>query len=308
MNAASTTEHLPDDHSSDPFIKVVPSVEVLLNDGSSKLFPCLDDYIQCSLEHGIIKQSSEIRDDDDLVIDIFRSWVSYGQTSCSFAKKLAVHFDDSQWLLCVEREAETTSGIGETLCVRLDAAAPQYEAVQFIFPDIETPEQIAHLVNNLCISDRWYLSDRDQGIPPEGSRLVSLRWILPSNKSVNHVLGFAPFATTPLTRRAPFVSLALRVHDELRAIKPINERKLEDGRVQVHLADMESGLEGDSLKRWWDRTEIAKQQHVEPHLLPAARARITFCLTDNIEANFVEPRNVQVEKVSLERARKVQQR
>ena len=56
------------------------------------------------------------------------------------------------------------------------------------------------------------------------------------------------------------------------------ERKFENERIQVHLADMalrDLAPQFDKLKA---KTERERKLLVEPELLPAARARVTFSL------------------------------
>jgi hypothetical protein len=65
--------------------------------------------------------------------------------------------------------------------------------------------------------------------------LIGLRWVLKDDTAVNYVLGFASIPSMPLTRQSPFTALFLRIKDEKRT-----PSDLEDGRVQVHLADLDS--------------------------------------------------------------------
>jgi hypothetical protein len=164
-----------------------------------------------------------------------------GQLGCIFAANLAKDPRSSRWLPIVQLKAlEQGARLPELLNTQLDAAAERNEAVAIIFPDVVTSSDIVQLTNLLCADParRWYRTDAE--IAPDEAGvlgLIGIRWVLTSDKSVNYVLGFANIDTMPQTRRSPFTALFLRVCEEKRT--PSHK---EDGRIQVHLADLDSLL------------------------------------------------------------------
>jgi len=109
---------------------------------------------------------------------------------------------------------------------------------------------------------------------------------------VNYVLGFADIETMPQTRRSPFTALFLRITDEKKT--PAHR---EDGRVQVHLADLDSTfhpqLTHDKVS---EATKKARTNQVEPHLSFAAKAKVTFSIGRDEVGDLCDPRTVTLEK------------
>jgi len=185
--------------------------------------------------------------------------------------------------------------LGGFLNTQLDAASANHEAAVVIFPDVSGADEIVALVNNLCsdLSGRWYRTD--DGIDPDPSgllRLIGLRWVLKEATSVNYVLGFASIDTMPFTRQSPFTALFLRIIEKKRT--PAHR---EDGLVQVHLADLDSTFYPQELHdKVWELTKQYRANHVQPHLAPAARARVTFSVSPEAGKALAPARHVILEK------------
>ena len=280
----------PEPHADLPVLK--RSSTLTLSNGATASFPALQDYVDQLVSEGSIRDKQDlVRNYDHLVGEIFLNWVSAGQTSCLFAARLARKPRQARWLPIVQLDALTTPDLAEFLNAQLDAAARTHEAVALIFPDVSSPEDVVALCNRLCEdpSGRWYRAAADDGAAGDLA-LIALRWVLPTGRSVNHVLGFAPLATTPATRRGPFTALVLRVLDEKRT-----PARQEDGRVQVHLADLDSGIRPQELHdRVWEATKQKKSLHVEPHLAVGARARVTFSVPAELRAHLADAREVAI--------------
>lgn len=150
-------------------------------------------------------------------------------------------------------------------------------------------------MNLLCrdASGRWYwTADGIKPDPTHSLSLIGLRWLLKSNISVNYVLGFASIATMPRTRQSPFVALFLPIREE--KLTPCHR---EDGRIQVHLADLDSMLQPqgkhDTVR---DATMKARDNLVEPHMDAAAKARVTFAVSPLSAESLTSPKKVEIEK------------
>lgn len=231
-----------------------------------------------------------------MIAEIFFQWVSTGQLGCIFALRLASSPRENRWLPVVQLNALTEGvKLGALLNAHLDAAGESHEAAVVIFPDINTEDGIVALVNALCSdpSGRWYRTD--DGIPPDPDgklSLVGLRWILSNDTSVNYVLGFASIEAMPLTRQSPFTAIFLRVKEE--KMTPLHR---EDGRVQVHLADLDSKLPSQAAHdELLELTKIYRANRVEPNMLAVARAKVTFAVSSEAGGRFCAPRRVIIEK------------
>lgn len=268
------------------------SVKVTQTDGAEKLYPGLADYVEYYVAQGAVQDRADlVANYDHLVAEIFFNWLSTGQAGCLFAAKLAHKPRESRWLPLVQINALKEGGqIGDLLNVRLDAAAEDHEAAVVIFPDLSTAEDIVTLVNNLCSdpSGRWYVTDDGVDPDPQGQRLIGLRWIFRDDSSVNYVLGFAPIEGMSATRRSPFVALFLRIKPDKRTAAD-----REDGRVQVHLADLDSTFYPQAFHdRVWEQTKQKRALLVEPEKTATARARVTFAVPADAGEMLCDRRHV----------------
>jgi hypothetical protein len=273
------------------------SLVVSLNDGNTRQFPTIGDYVSHLVDQGIVRDLEDlISNYSQLIGEIFFQWVSTGQLGCLFAAKLAKRPRENRWLPIIQRDAlREGAGLPRSLNALLDAASGTHEAAVVVFPEIRTDEEIVRLVNLLCSDEdkRWYRTD--DGIDPDPSgetSLIGLRWILPSGSSVNYVLGFCALSAMPVTRHSPFTAIFLRTSETKRT--PAHK---EDGMVQVHLADLDSTFyPQDRHDAVWDLTKKYRANFVEPTKSFAARARITFAVSADAGKNLRDPRRVVLEK------------
>jgi hypothetical protein len=268
-----------------------------LNDGSQKHYPTLDDYLAHLVHLGIVKDLDDlVCNYGHLIGEIFFNWVQTGQLACLFAVRLAKKPRENRWFPIVQlRALEEGAALGALLNTQLDAASTQNEAAAIIFPDVVGEDAITALVNALCAdpSGRWYWTN--DGITEDSTgalKLVGLRWILPGDKNVNYVLGFSSIVTMPQTRHSPFTTLFLRIKDFKRS-----EVRTEDGRIQVHLADLDSTFHPQEVHdHVSDLTKKTRTLHVEPHLIAAAKARVTFAISSQAAKSLCAMRHVSLEK------------
>lgn len=286
----------PDPDPGPPAPTLNKSAVFILNDGGQVRYPTRDDYVDRLVAQGLIKSLDDlIANHAQLIGEIFINWVETGQLACVFASVLAKKPRENRWLPAVFlhalKEGDQLPGL---VNAELDAAFDSHEAAVLIFPDIRTGQEIVSLLNLLCgdASGRWYWTSTDIDPDPTGElALVGLRWVLQTDKSVNFVLGFADIPTMPLTRRAPFTALFLRITERKRT----PEHK-EDGRVQVHLADLDSTLQQAVHDRVAEVTAAKRKNYVEPTRSAAARARVAFSLSPREASALCAPRTVVVEK------------
>jgi hypothetical protein len=276
---------------------VKKSAVATLNDGSQLHYPTITDYVNYHISRGAVRDLDDlVNNHGHLIAEIFFHWVSTGQLGCIFALKLAANPRESRWLPIVQlKPLSEGEKLGALLNAHLDAAAESQEAAVVIFPDIKTEAEIVSLVNALCSdpSGRWYWTDDGVSPDPDGKlRLVGLRWVLQSNASVNYVLGFGSIKTMPLTRQSPFTAIFLRIKD-----KKMTPKDKEGGRIKVHLADLDSKLPSQEVHDQYLRlTKPYRANRVEPHMLPVARAKVTFAVSPEAATALCAPKKVEIEE------------
>ncbi len=249
------------------------------NDGVGHAYPSLADYVEYYVAQGLVNDLDDlVQNYGHLIAEVVFNWISTAQVGCVFAAKLARKPRENRWLPIVQLGALAEGNrLGSLLSMQLDVASRSHEAAALIFPDITTQDGIVALVNALCDdpSGRWYRTDESVDANESAPMsLIGLRWVLTEDKSVNLVLGFAPLETMPLTRQAPFTTLFLRIVDEKRT-----PSQREDGRIQVHLADLDSTYHPQERHdKIWDLTKQMRANQVELHMTTAARARNLFSI------------------------------
>lgn len=131
----------------------------------------------------------------------FRSWLRAGMTGCNFAKVLASAADR----VAIAAHLELLPS-AEWLNNLFDANAPAERAVVAIFPMITGPVALVDFLNSLSRDPRWNVQRRTKP-SPAGDVLIGVEWST-SQGDVSHTMGFAPFGTMPVPRRAPYVAIA----------------------------------------------------------------------------------------------------
>lgn len=273
------------------------SLKVTLNDGSERSYSTIADYVDAYVRQGRVRDLADlIENHTNLVNEIFFRWVEAGQLGCLFAVKLSRNPRLNRWHSIVISDAVGEGAqLGGLLNSLLDDASASEEAAAVMFPDIQDEDQIVSIVNNLCAdpSGRWYWT-RD-GIKPDPGdehELIGIRWILKNGSHVNFVLGFADVPSMPLTRRSPFPALFLRITEDKRT-----EITREDGRIQVHLADLDSTFPTQKIhEAVSDQTKVVRANMVEVHMNNMAKAKVTFSITKKSAERLCPPKTVTLDK------------
>jgi hypothetical protein len=224
---------------------------------------------------------------DDEVSNEFFKWVKSGATGCLFAQKFSNPPDPNYWVSSVVPGREDYGKIVSVVQTFLESTVGKAEAAQVIFPDIARAEDIIDLTNALCATGKWFCSEVESAEAKQ-TLLIGLRWLLPDEQHLNWVLGFANLDSMPLTRRSPYTALILRPGapgrvPSIAQDKPneVKERRLDRGKIPVHLADMEtqSKIRDESLKGMWGATQRKKKERIaNDQMGHAAKAKITFSI------------------------------
>lgn len=248
-----------------------------LRSGVSRRFSTRQDFLDLFIARGDIADPSELSHRHDLLKDAAFAWFGQGQTGCQFSIFMAHSPDEYRWRYVVvagEIDGETVQAIDVFLeSAHQDGA----DAVVVILPDVNSEQDLRELIAMLGQHPNWYDAAIDPKEPPSPFDIVALRWVLPSERCVNWVLGFADIPAMPLTRRSPFTMLVVRTQERL-ADEPYEP----DGRPAVHLADIkEPFLPEDRLNKIWALTEVNKEALLQDdaQAVNTARGRVTFVLT-----------------------------
>ncbi len=89
--------------------------------------------------------------------------------------------------------------------VHFDAARSKEQLGLVIFPNLRTELEVVGLVNALCTHARWSCAI---DVSVKKRTALDLRWRSTDELS-SSAIGFAPLGMMPLTRRAPYVALAV---------------------------------------------------------------------------------------------------
>ena len=134
--------------------------------------------------------------------DQFRLWLRAGMTGCEFARLLAGKSGRIAIELHVDAELPPTRWLNNAF----DEHARADRAVIAVFPRISNEVGLIEFLNALGADARWNIRRRSK-TSPGGGVLVGLEWVTGSG-DITETMGFAPFATMPVPRRAPYVAIA----------------------------------------------------------------------------------------------------
>ncbi len=195
----------------------------------------------------------------------FCHWLKQ-MTGCSFAAKLAGN-------LAVSLQLGDLTGL-PVLEASIDAAGAEGKVAVLLFPRIRTAGGIIRTLNTLTLSDRWKIRRVDWGQHPRpGATQVGLRFTTADGHS-SSAMGFAPLGCMPVTRRAPYVAIALWSGGKA------NDHKQSSG-SNVGFIDAAPSMTLEKHDRMWATTENEVKTLLEDPAEDGKRLRgVAFCLPD----------------------------
>ena len=214
-------------------------------------------------------------------IDILREWFNRAQSGCKFASYLAsqdprlafwVHLEDVSAVDLADVEAH------------IDAAAADGDVALLVFPRISTDDEIVELAQHVQQDNRW--SVRARSCPDDfgelGRRMLGLGIEFETRGGARSgVMGFAPSGLMPVTRRAPFVTLALWAGGR----DNLFFRHSPAG--TVNMADVPMDLDRESYDKMWSRSVADTRRRLQDPRHDSTWLRsVAFCLPRSL----VEPR------------------
>lgn len=182
-------------------------------------------------------------------VDHFDRWLRRGMTACGFAASAT---GDARVNYIHQLDDLTEADVVQFDNFIDDAAVAGNFAV-ILFPRVRTSRGIVRLLRTLATGDRWQTAR----VPwrkhaREGAGLVGLHFrTVHGDRS--SVMGFAPLGCMPVTRRAPYVALAVWAGAKLNAHKRSPEGVVGFIDAPVLGAD-NAPLDQEGHQRMWDAT------------------------------------------------------
>ena len=133
--------------------------------------------------------------------DHLRQWLAKGMTGCQLAKLIAQKND--------RIVTATFAGLApeEDISRLFDAGARGHLPVIAIFTDIRTEDALVEQLGVLARGPRWrFTREHPEGLVTNDV-MVGIEWQIREGLA-SSPMGFAPFGTMPVTRRAPYACVA----------------------------------------------------------------------------------------------------
>lgn len=183
----------------------------------------------------------------DHVIDHFRLWLRAGLSGCEFAKSIAGKVKNVEFVSHVESAPPDP----EVLNSYFDDCAQQEQAAFVLFPKIRFERELLPLLYKLGCDPRWEVQDHST-YEPYANVMFGLEWKT-ANGDVTDTMGFGPFGSMPVSRRAPYVALAAWPGGRSNPVrgKPPTPRAR---RGEVSFLDAAHGVLNGRYDRHWTET------------------------------------------------------
>ena len=155
----------------------------------------------------------------------------------------------------------------------LDEAASASAAAVFVLPEVRTGADLAVALCAFRDDARWNFREVPWLEHPRHALLVGMRWTT-SEALHSLAMGFAPFGTMPVTRRAPYAAFGLWPGGIANDFHP--ERK-PTSKI-VTFADMPHEMPKDAHDENWRKSKEWTRELLALPAEGAARPAVSFCL------------------------------
>jgi hypothetical protein len=199
----------------------------------------------------------------------FRTWLRGGLTGCSFASSLAgARLRIASWQVSSVPSEDDLEGIGAFI----DRTAARRQIALLMFPRLRTAVDVARTIHALSKDKRWTCKRVEwRNHAREDSVLIGMNWSTPGGL-ISSAMGFAPLGTMPVTRRAPYVAIALWAGGH-------ENPHFKNETQFVGLPDFPTDFAEDKHKSTWDATRRDVRLLFADPPEDALRLReVAFCL------------------------------
>ena len=210
----------------------------------------------------------------DVVVDVMRRYLHYGPTGCGFAATYAANKSVIQW--GVWSGTSPSDGLHTTLSGFFRGTAATQRLGIAVFPEFRTANDVVGLLTGLAGKSGWSLSRAKWRKHERDDVLVGLGWRTPAGP-LTSVMGFAPLGSMPVTRRAPFVAIAVWGGPKL---NPYKSRKMKtpDRPDEVGFVDMPPLQPEAAYDSVWDATRKKVGELIALPQEGSALPTVAFCL------------------------------
>jgi hypothetical protein len=207
----------------------------------------------------------------------FQRWLAAGLTGCRFATTMAGIGKGAFlvfWTVLEDDEKadfDAIEGFLDAGAASTPETPPRSTIV--VFPRVRSPRQVGRLLGRLRARPRWSCEPDGRSRDGDTREFLSLKWSTTTGL-VSHAMGFAPFGTMPVSRRAPYVAIGIWGGGFENPFWPQKKRhsiSFADARHPIENAEkherMWKGSETDTAALLGDPTDDVK-----------AMRRVAFCL------------------------------
>lgn len=207
----------------------------------------------------------------------FARWLASGFTGCGFAQSFANRAS------VVLVAADTVRSPAE-IDVAFDAAAAGQWPAFILFPAIRNESALVAQLELLSSGERWKVSRETVKGLTTSDLLVGLRWTT-RDGTTSMPMGFGPFPTMPVTRRAPYVCIATWPGGHANPFS--HRRKPMIGAVDFLDCALPHDLDRDEFDRLWDGSvERTGELLAETHDSPTFYRTVAFRLSAHAASAF----------------------
>jgi hypothetical protein len=202
-------------------------------------------------------------------------------TGCRFAQLLAGKTGRVAVELRVDAEIPLTEWLNNTF----DVHAKAERTMIAVLPTIASERALVETLNELGADPRWSVRRRPKP-SPTGGILVGLEWRTRAG-DLSEAMGFAPFATMPVPRRAPYVAIATWPAGRSNPFR--GQGSTPPGRPgEVSFLDASHGFDAEQYEAMWSETtsRVGALMTVPPDD-PRLYRRAAFVLSAEHAANLV---------------------
>lgn len=125
-------------------------------------------------------------------------------TGCTFAAALASKARIAYQVVLNRFATSDTAAVAAFI----DGAAADGKVAVLLFPRYRSARDVAVLASRLVTDARWDWARVRAGATPRPDVFMALSWTTPAG-ACSSAMGFAPIGTMPVTRRAPYVAIAV---------------------------------------------------------------------------------------------------